>query len=260
MPLIAMTEDEKEAALEGAASDLKFLMSEVGVSAAVQAAVFHKGFNTLCLYAGMDESRVEVRAALTAEIGLDHTQGGNERRSMALLLSVWDTARTQLKYDDEAKADARNNTFPRVVPVNDFALMREALEDEMGPLRDSEVPAKSFLSMKLEDVEMNIPRVEDLRDVIMSAGQMRLRPNKTTVTLPTGPEELRLRHRRLGIVWCMARTRHRNRVHQRGPGASGQGSGDHEPALRGPDYHLGSLPGGIEAIGAYQSASAEEEG
>ena len=103
--------------------------------------------------------------------------------------------------------------------------MRAALESELGTLQDSETPAQSFMSTKLEDVEMKIPRLQDLQNVIsvdngkagmmqvgISSGQMKLRPNETTVGMPTGAEELRLRHCRLGLAWTKVRAKHRNRA------------------------------------------------
>ena len=44
-------------------------------------------------------------------------------------------------------------------------MLREALENQIGRLRDYEVPAKSLIAAKLDDIETNMPRLEDLRDV-----------------------------------------------------------------------------------------------
>ena len=73
-------------------------------------------------------------------------------------------------------------------------------------------------------METNVPKVEDLRDVLsmedqeadlmhldVSAGQLKVRPSRAVIGLPQGPEELRLRHRRIAITWEMTRTKHRNR-------------------------------------------------
>ena len=117
------------------------------------------------LFSGIDETRAEVRLALNAEIGLDHTAGNAERRSTALVLSAWETSRTQQKSSDETRAEARAAMVPRPVPVNEHAMLREALESQIGRLRDYEVPAKSFIAAKLDDIETNLPKLEDLRDV-----------------------------------------------------------------------------------------------
>ena len=54
---------------------------------------------------------------------------------------------------------------PRPVPVSEHAMLREALENQIGRLRDYEVPAKSLIAAKLDDIETNMPKLEDLRDV-----------------------------------------------------------------------------------------------
>ena len=113
MPLLALTDVQAERALEMADSDLKYLLSEVGVEEEVQAVLFHQGFTTLRLFSGIDETRTEVRAAITAETGLDHNASNMERRAMALLLSAWDTARTQQKSNDTTRAEARASMVPR---------------------------------------------------------------------------------------------------------------------------------------------------
>ena len=41
---------------------------------------------------------------------------------------------------------------------------------------------------------------------------LRIRPGKSTTTPPSNPEELRLRHRRLGLAWAFVKSRHANRA------------------------------------------------
>ena len=227
MPLLALTVAQMERALEQADSDLKYLPSEVGVDEEVQAVLFHQGFTTLRLFSGIDETRTEVRAAIMAETGLDHNAGNAERRAMALLLSAWDTARTQQRSNDATRAEARAAMVPRPVPVGEHAMLREALEAQVGRLKDSEIPSKNLIAAKMEDIETNMPRHEDLRDVASiedgeadllqgnldpSSGTFKLKAARNTVSMPKTAEELRLRHRRIGVAWEMARTRHRNRV------------------------------------------------
>eukprot|EP00435_Cladocopium_sp_Y103_P023419 s974_g5.t1 len=227
MPIIALTAEQEEAALEAADSDLRYLLSEVGLPDGLQAAIYHRGYVSLRLFSGIDESRAEVRAAINAEVGLDHTANNAERRQMALVLSAWETARTQQRSNDEARADARNAMIPRPVPLSEHSMLREALENQVGRLRDYEVPAKALLAAKLDDIELNQPRLEDLRDVASiedgdadlmhgsldaSTGTFRMKAARNTIQMPKTPEELRLRHRRLGVVWEMCRTKHRGRV------------------------------------------------
>eukprot|EP00435_Cladocopium_sp_Y103_P054859 s1874_g18.t1 len=85
-------------------------------------------------------------------------------------------------------------------------MLREALETQMGRLKDFEVPSKSLVASKMDDVELNVPRVEDLRDVSSiedgeadvlqgsldaSTGTFKMKPARATVLMPKNPEELR---------------------------------------------------------------------
>ena len=101
--------------------------------------------------------------------------------------------------------------------------MRMAVEKLYGKLKDKELPSKTFLAQKLEQVEENAPQAEDLRDVtsLEDAGMeaynafidpstftLRIKPGRTATTSPATPEELRMRHRRLGFVWEMVKSKH----------------------------------------------------
>ena len=46
-------------------------------------------------------------------------------------------------------------------------MLREALENQIGRLRDYEVSAKSLIAARLDDIETNMPKLEDLRDVAL---------------------------------------------------------------------------------------------
>eukprot|EP00435_Cladocopium_sp_Y103_P008775 s235_g2.t1 len=227
MPVIQLTEEQEEHAVSIADSDLKYLLADVGVPEYIQSALFHRGYTSIRLLAGIDESRTEVRAAVTSEIGLDQTASNQERRHMALVLAAWETARTQQTANDQSRAEARAAMVPRPLPLSEHAQLREALEMQLGRLKDYEVPAKSFLSAKLDDIETNMPRLEDLRDVASvedgeadtlqgsldpATGLFKMKPARTTISMPKNPKELRLRHRRLGLAWQMARTKHRHKV------------------------------------------------
>jgi hypothetical protein len=105
--------------------------------------------------------------------------------------------------------------------------MRSALERVHGTLSANEVPSKSFVGFKLEHVEENEPRVEDLSEVSSlddgetqyltggidhTTGAIKVRRSSASIPMPSSPEELRLRHRRIGLAWEMILTKHHNRA------------------------------------------------
>ena len=76
-----------------------------------------------------------------------------------------ESCRTQWSVGEQHRADSKLGVQSRIVPITEYAAMREAIEAVHGSLRDKELPSKSLLARKLEQVEDNAPHVEDLRDV-----------------------------------------------------------------------------------------------
>ena len=62
-----LTEAERTAAEEAAQSDLKWLMADNEVPQAVQQALYHGGYTKVKIFAGLGESRTEVRDALRTD-------------------------------------------------------------------------------------------------------------------------------------------------------------------------------------------------
>ncbi|CAL1155276.1 unnamed protein product [Cladocopium goreaui] len=208
-----------------ASPDLKYHLSEVKVPVEVQAALFHKGFVDLQLFAGLDESRLEVRNALAVEIGLKHDECTDARQNVARLLSAWESSRAQLVAEDKMKAESKLGQTPRIVQCSEMAALRKAVEADLGKLQDDEVPAKSLIATKLEQIESGDLRAEDLREVLCvedtdvdlfsgiiehGTGNLKIKPGKASIAMPSTPEELRLRHRRIGIAWLMVGSKHKN--------------------------------------------------
>ena len=225
MPMLSLTAAERAAAIDAASSDLKFHLCEVGVPDDVQAALFHKGFNTLRLFCGLDETRLEVRKAVTTEIGLEHDADTASRKAMALILSAWESARMQVEAEDKMRVESRLGQSQRVVQISAMSAMRKEVEAVCGKLRDSEVPAKSLVAAKLEQLEQGDLQAEDLREVLCledkdvdlfsgiiehGTGNLRIRPGNASVPLPSCAEELRHRHRLIAVAWLMCRSKHRN--------------------------------------------------
>ena len=59
--------------------------------------------------------------------------------------------------NEKHRADAKLGVQTRVVPTTGHAAMRQAIENIHGALRDKELPSKSLVAQKLEQVEDNAP-------------------------------------------------------------------------------------------------------
>ena len=131
----------------------------------IQKLVYSKGFTSVRIFAGIEESKGEVRKMLASLLPLDYTACAENCKHMALLLSTWDAARLQLSIHEKNKADSKLGVQARLVQSTEQASMTAAVEPWHGRLSDSELPSKSLLATKLEQVEENAPYPEDLRDV-----------------------------------------------------------------------------------------------
>ena len=225
MSLLSLTADQKTAAMDAAGADIKYHLAEAGVPEDVQALLFHKGFISLRLFSGLDETRADVRAALATEIGLKHDADTASRLTVARILGAWESSRLQVQAEEKMRVESRMGQMPRIVQLSEHAAMRKAVEVDLGKLRDSEVPAKTVIAAKLEQIEQGTIQAEDLREVLCledkdvdlfsgiiehGTGNLRIRPGKASVALPTCPEDLRKRHRLIAVAWAMCRTKHRN--------------------------------------------------
>ena len=177
-------------------------------------------------FAGLEEDRKAVRTVLQSDFGLDPAGNLALRSDVALLLCVWESARTQLSVQEKNRQESKLGMQQRIVQPSDYATMRSAVEAKHGRLKDREAPSKGMIASKLEQVEDGAPIAEDLREVTSfadseveaynaiidpSMGFLRIRPGKTTTTPPSTPEELRLRHRRIGLAslgFCESASHH----------------------------------------------------
>ena len=104
--------------LASADADLRFQMVEAGISADVQKAIYAEGFTSVRVFAGLEESREGVRAALKSSFKLDGNESPAMRKEIALLLSVWEGARSQLTYQAKRRRSRARATgcLPSTVP------------------------------------------------------------------------------------------------------------------------------------------------
>ena len=208
-------------------SDLLFILQEADVSLPNQARLGHLEVISVLLFAGLDETRVRVREALAADLPLDVEGNAANRLEMAKLLVAWEAAKLQAEATQRNRAEARLGTQQRLVQPSEHQAMRAAVERVLGTLRDKEVPAKQVIAAKLEMLESNTPtavlltEVASVEDAEVESFEAKIDPvtntlkiksGKHSVAAPSTPEDLRLRHRRIGLAWDMLATKHSNRV------------------------------------------------
>ncbi|CAE7908811.1 unnamed protein product [Symbiodinium microadriaticum] len=167
-----------------------------------------------------------VRDALAADLPLDVEAGPANRLEMAKLLVAWEAAKLQTEATQRNRAESRLGVQQRLIEPSEHQAMRTAVEQALGTLRDKEVPAKQVIAALLEQIESNVwvvmmlTEVASVEDSEIESFEAKIDPvtntlkitsGKHSVAAPSTPEELRLRHRRIGLAWDMLCTKHSNR-------------------------------------------------
>ena len=124
----------------------------------------------------------------------------------------------------ESRGQAQQHSFPDFIGPAEHAAGSPGETNE--DLDDAKAPSKSLLQSKLDQIEENRPEVEDLCEVtsvddaevdilnsnLDKQGQLRITKGTAKIKPPAASEELRLRHRRIGLAWEMASQRHSGRT------------------------------------------------
>jgi hypothetical protein len=227
MPLTVITQAESAAALTCVASNLRYIMDDVGVRIPVQEVVYHHGFNTMARFLGIEDTKVELRLAFDQVFGLKAADGVQQRCDVADLLSAWEM--TKARVDSETKLRAEHSVMEHTQPATNMDLksMLKAHERIHGELESRLTPGRYLLGTKLEEVQANEPEVEKLKDVtsrddgdeetltteVGKDGRIVVKKGcKKEINDPQNPEDLRTRYRVLGHAWEFAELKHPGRA------------------------------------------------
>ena len=228
MPLKVLSEPAKKEAQEQVDSDLKWLLSENGVSVEAQLVLFHFGLKKLRLFAGLADDKTDLRNMLKDQFGVDPDTSIQERLVVATVVVAWQAAQNYIVEDDKKKAEARASKIPKALTPVEHQAMRKAFEAQWGSLQKWEVPSKSYLGLKQEDIEDDEPKAEKLTEVfskddsedlhltadvdIASGGLIKIKKGAQHGVMPQDPEELRVKLRIMGNAWLFLKTKHTNRA------------------------------------------------
>ena len=188
-------------------SDLRFLLSSPNVDELSQAKLFENGIDTLAKFAAFVTSEGELTKVLKASFGLDPESSLRVRGQVASYLVAWQTAKTRIKMQAEAEATSELREWAKRIPQADYVAMRHAYAKSYGDLEDKQIPSKEYLEKKLHELENGEFRAEALTEVVSrdevdpdtlmpvwdAKGHITVKRGNTTVAMPTGPEQLRMR-------------------------------------------------------------------
>eukprot|EP00972_Heterocapsa_arctica_P016553 2442240-Heterocapsa_arctica.AAC.1 len=135
---------------------------------------------------------------------------------VARLVTAWEAATKRVEQRHVREAEQRVNDAPRVLPKQQHLELSRAYAAVNRPLKDLEAPAASYVEWRLEQFEDGelppemmkhfVTKEEAITDcwggcTIQPDGTIRLKKDTVVSTVPTKPEELRLKFRVLANHW-----------------------------------------------------------
>ena len=222
----ALTDDEKRDFINiNVESDLSFLWSESDVILDLQYRLGHSGFTTLRKFVGLEDSKPLVRAALIADFALDQAAAAGNRLILASTVSAWEIATQLLAKETQIRAEAKASNMPRPLTNQEQVSMRRVVEQLYGPIPMSENPSSEYLGSKVEEVESNAPTASRLDEVtsllhceaqtltatVGPNGSVTVLHKKAKTSMPSNPEQLRMRLRVEAHLWVFLLVKFSNR-------------------------------------------------
>ena len=210
MAPIVLTQQEFAEAMEAGTSELKYLLSKEAIPDRYQAPLYHVGVTTVAKFASFCKDQDELRKILKEEIGLDSETGLRERVQVASFICAFRSASTRTeeiaKYEGEQEARQQTKNLPQ----SEYLAMKASFEAKWWKLEDVDLPARTFVEKRAEELEAGELRSECLTTVLNReqddedfltpifdlSGNLRVKKSTSNVPAPENPEALR---RRIGI-------------------------------------------------------------
>lgn len=230
MAFVAPTDAEMmEYLRENAEADVMYIWTEAGVSLVMQYRLALGSYNTLRRFVAIEDTKPRVRASVTADYGINPAAVGAAgiaaRLALASIVSAWDISKQQMDKEVELRSEAKALRLNRPISHSEKQGMKRAFENVYGKLPSEETPSNDYVAQKMEELEHNEPVAsqldeitsqEDSETVSMSAnlditGKVQIVKKRSKVSLPTGPEQFRLRLRVERNLWIFMSNRFVNR-------------------------------------------------
>jgi hypothetical protein len=214
-----------------AGSDLKFLLDREGVQEITQSRLFYIGVLTVRHFASFVEDKTELRKTLKQSFDMDPDTGDIwVRVHISKVLVAWDAARARATKLADAEGDAEARGVPKDVSSSDYHSMRATFEARYWEVTDRELPGRSYLERKLDEVEKAEVRAELLSEVVSKdedepdtlkttwslGGELKVVKSSSKVALPGDTEALRRRLTLLGTAWMFVASHQTSRAYLKG--------------------------------------------
>ena len=162
---IVISADQKTAAFTSAGSDLVFLMDKKQVDEDIQAKFYHIGVTTVELFAVVAKYQADLENVLKESFELD-PKDLPSRIKAGKVVVAWLAAKARATKQADLDGECEARKVPKDIGTSDVAAMRKAFEKAWWELEDTQVPAKTYLEKKLDEVEKDELRAELLTEVL----------------------------------------------------------------------------------------------
>ena len=215
--VITLTDVQKEAAMKVASSDLLFLFDRKQVPEDVQAVFYHIGVTSVEALAVLVKSQEELEELLGTYFGMDMKNLVDKVKS-GKVVTAWLASKARAAKQADMEGDCEVRKVPKDMSVGDMAAMRNAFERKFWELEEKNIPGKSYLEKKLDEIEKDELRAETLSEVICATeddpdtlkavwnanNELRAVKVGAKAALPRDPEELRRRIHLMGAALIFA--------------------------------------------------------
>ena len=214
-----------EQKLDLGASDLRFLLTNHGIKDDHQGALFEAGVDTMAKFAAFVTTAADLVEVLKKEFSLGPATSLANRAQVASYTVAWQSAQARTKQQAEVEATSETREWAKPIPTSDYIAMRQRFAKAFGEPEDRRIPAKEYIEKKLAELEAGEFRAETLGEVLSrdevdpdvlvphwdAKGHLSVKKGSSSVAMPTGPEQLRLRLTVMYNALAMIKLKHPGR-------------------------------------------------
>ncbi len=227
MPLLALSAEQRAAALETIDSELRHLFEEHHLETNVIAVVSHLHAKSLMTFAKIEADEAGVRDWIISDVGIERAGAG--RGIISTLVAVWEMAKQRIAAEGAIRAEARAEGRMPELPPHAVLNLRKEYQAMVGILPDEEYPSEAYLNLKMAQLEAGVLKAEVLDEVTTkkmedeekdggdefevdwSRRGMRLKRQKLHGTIPLDTEELRAKFDVMKHCHALLRLKHGGR-------------------------------------------------
>ena len=190
-----------------------------------QGALFEAGIDTMAKFAAFVTTAADLVEVLKKEFSLDPATSLANRAQVASYTVAWQSAQARTKQQAEVEATSETREWAKPIPVSDYIATRQRFAKAFGEPEDKHIPAKEYIEKKLAELEAGEFRAETLGEVLSrdevdpdvlvphwdAKGHLSVKKGSSSVAMPTGPEQLRLRLTVMYNALAMIKLKHPGR-------------------------------------------------